>query len=127
MKHSHRIVIGDWSDDGHGKTETFEIKSNLSKKEIEKAYQEGSKLVGFDMIKDICDSYEDSEFPKESYEKLVSLGCKVKLTPYNGVISPDFDEWKELFLFVTFLGDKNFQWKDVKSSDIRIGGYGLFT
>jgi len=66
MKNKIDLVIGDWSDDGHGKLDTIKISSNLSLREIQTAYNKGKKLVKFDPIQKLCSEYEDRQlFPKD--------------------------------------------------------------
>jgi hypothetical protein len=73
----YRIVIGDWSDDGHGKTETFIVDmANLSAKEMQANYDANVKKFGFDPKK-VCEEYQDSEFPLEYIHALVTDGLKL--------------------------------------------------
>lgn len=40
------LVLGDWSDDGHGKYEKVLMESNLPVKDVQKAYKKACKLTG---------------------------------------------------------------------------------
>ena len=40
------LVLGDWSGDGHGKSEKVLVESNKTVKEIQKAYKASCKLTG---------------------------------------------------------------------------------
>ena len=129
------IVVGDWSGDGHGKTDTTMIKSSLSGTGIWKAYKKGIEIVGFDLT-EFGSDYEDGYLPTEHYEKLLELGCTIEVDDYD---PKDADEDKpekvplysesyvDLFLFIVGLGDPEFRYKEADTSDsIHIGGYGLF-
>ncbi len=41
-----KLVLGDWSNDGHGRSENVLIESNLSVLEIQEAYKASCKLTG---------------------------------------------------------------------------------
>ena len=61
MDNLTRIVIGDWSNnDGHGVTNSTLIRSNKNGIEIREAYRKGTKMVGFDLTKNVCHDYKDS-------------------------------------------------------------------
>lgn len=131
MSNTHRIdlILGDWSGDGHGQSQTVIINSNLRKDELLTAYEAGTKLVGFDLINDVCEEYEDNRMKREYKTKLLDLGF------------PDFYEdgleedtcyldqelFAQIFLFICKLGNPSFEHEIVESdSFIHIGGYGLF-
>lgn len=58
------IVLGDWSDDGHGKTEKYPIKVNVSKKAMQDAYKASCKKFGFSF-----NHNDDFTGLKRSYEE----------------------------------------------------------
>lgn len=138
------LVMGDWSDDGHGKTDLTIINSNLAREQILKAYKKASKKLGFDLTKDICADYCDSHIPVDCLKALVQNGLdldKVFDTDYDvkearqameGENSEDVALWPhsfiEIFLFIVKLGNQDFEYEIVESdaATINIGGYGLF-
>lgn len=46
MDHKFKLAIGDWSGDGHGKSETYVISANRSVYDIRKAYKKSCELTG---------------------------------------------------------------------------------
>lgn len=137
MNHIISLVLGDWSGDGHSKTDIVNISSNLSKKEIEKAYSLGTKKIGFDLINDVCADYEDNNLSAEHWEILKKFGYKEDNIPGDPVDEKDdhagilvwSDGFVDLYLFIVKLGNDTFQGKILEEKDnptIRIGGYGLF-
>lgn len=129
--------MGDPSGDGHGQTETINIKSSLNKKEIEKAYKAGTKKLGFDFCKDVCAEYEDSELDSEKWETLKKLGYQDQdlenevneAKKYNnGDIYLWTDSFSNIYLFIVKLGNDNFKFEHLTEKEnptIDIGGYGL--
>lgn len=70
----YKIVVGDWSDDGHGKTETFIYEVDCNNKEVLfKAFQRNIRTIGFDPAS-VCDEYEDYEWPEDVVSRLEELG-----------------------------------------------------
>jgi len=133
MKNQINVVIGDWSDDGHGKTAIFIINSNLPLKQIETAYRKGSKKVGFKLHEQVEDC-EQSELDLDLFNKLKDFGLNLKKV---GIDKSDIDEednrvqlWSssyfKLYMFICQVGDPNLEYKLEHNSQLRIGGYGLF-
>ena len=76
MEKLFNIVIGDYSDDGHGKYETVTLKltaDDLSDGALQEAFQKTNEEVGTDLY-DLCADYEDGSISKELYEHLKELG-----------------------------------------------------
>lgn len=128
-----KLVMGDWSDDGHGKTEDIVIKSNLTSKQLEAAYKKGVKKLGFDFSEVCCADYEDSEVPEEYQEKLLKAGLADYLPEDqlegDGNWFDDFytDHYMWVWMFIAHLGDPSLVWENAKEvNSINIGGYGLF-
>ena len=128
-----KLVMGDWSDDGHGKTEDIVIKSNLTSKQLEAAYNKGVKKLGFDFAEVCCADYEDSEVPEEYQEKLLKAGFADYLPEDQleggGNWFDDFytDSYVWVWMFIAYLGDPKLVWEKAKEvNSINIGGYGFF-
>ena len=70
-----KLVVGDWSFDGHEKSENFivEIANHTNLKEC---YTKGTELLGVNFIQKFCTGYEDSYISSEFWELLKS---KIKL------------------------------------------------
>lgn len=130
LKNTINLVIGDWSDDGHGKTMNFTIVSNLTQRQIENAYEKGTKIVGFDLTEDVASEYQNNTLSIQNYEKLKSLGFKHKLDLCHSndaeCLWVSCDDFCEMYIFIVALGNKNFEHKHVIGKQINIGGYGLF-
>lgn len=120
------IIVGDWSDDGHGKTETFAIKSNITRDEIDKAYTQAiktyPKLNAFDSI---CEDYEDNSIPEDLLDELKLLGYQPpKWMEKEFRVSRE--EFVDIYLFIVKLGNPAFEYSHVNHNELTIGGYGLF-
>ena len=124
------IVVGDWSDDGHGKTAHYQIQSNLSHKEISKAYKKGSKKLGFDFSETVASSYDDSEIPAEELVKLREAGWTGEFYDVAEPGEPQYleaDTFMEIWLFIAKLGNPLMEYEiPAVDSTLNIGGYGLF-
>ncbi len=60
------LVLGDWSDDGHGKSEKLLIESNKTVEEIQNAYKDSCKLTGISFNGDNEDYTQTNRFWVES-------------------------------------------------------------
>lgn len=115
------LVVGDWSGDGHEKTENILVLSNKSSKEIEKAYQDGTEILGFDFSEECCSDYEDYEI-KEKYIKILK-NENIKVDD-NFM---DIESFASIYIQICKLGDPELK-IDIQDIDIvDIGGYGLFS
>ena len=85
------LVLGDWSDDGHGKHDKILLESNVSVKDIQDAYKASCKLTGvsFNHNEDFTETkrgweeadkyriackYEDSQLSKFVFDILAKHG-----------------------------------------------------
>lgn len=133
MKNKIKLVVGDYSRDGHEKSTDVYISCNLTAKEIEKAYKKGVKVVGLDVRENVASEYQDSYVLKEHYEKLKKAGYTEELEPYDNdaETSTKFyindDSFAEMFMFVAKVGNPDLEYELVEDSDsVNVGGYGLF-
>ena len=133
-KYNITLVMGDPYDDGHGKTDIVNIVSNLSAKEIKKAYTKGSKKNRFDYISDYCNEFVDSSLPANIVDTLVKVGFDKsifdKCSLYKGIHSIWYDIHYQIYLFIVYLfivylGDNSFIYEKTDQSRIDIGGYGF--
>ena len=124
MNNVTNLVIGDWSDDGHGKTATITIKSNLTSKGIEKAFKVGAKKIGVD-ITSLCEDYEDYGLPDEAIAKLKKAGYEGD--EEEGFLEAGYESFAAIYLFTVKIGDPSFEYKEVDGKNINIGGYGLLS
>lgn len=133
LLHVTNLTMGDWSYDGHNQTSVKTIVSNLSTKQIEEAYKAGTKIVGFDLTKDVARDYEDTELPSEFADMLRKHGFDVDseiekhVDEENGFILW-IDTFPKIFFFIVKLGNPDFRYAEAEQKqNINIGGYGLFS
>lgn len=119
--------MGDPSDDGHGKTDDFIIETNLTRQELQSAYQNGSEMVGWDFVSCVAEGYEDNLFPLVKYERLQEFGNEIAYDRYENDVYVDRDTFARTYLFIAKLGNPELVWKSIPDTvSIDIGGYGLF-
>lgn len=103
------IPLGDWSDDGHGKFETYHllIPIQFTQEMLSENYLKNKELFGFG-LRDFANDYEDGSIWMDRYETLQSHGFKFSEAS-EGVVSntkpSDFDFWltrKALLEIVVF-------------------------
>ena len=81
----YKIEIGDWSGDGHGKSEVVIFESNIDYKDIIEAYRKACKLSGVALHEDedtakctvLCSEYEQYYVPHDAFEKLQTIGINL--------------------------------------------------
>lgn len=144
MEHLVQVVVGDWSNDGHGRTETFFIRSSLNGYELDAAHRAGSSIVGFSLKDDICSGYDNCLITRTQLLKLQELGMTyetenrtdneddVVMTDYRDrEIEPSFyigrEDYFNFYLFIATLGNPEFKFELIKPGKVNIGGYGLFS
>lgn len=133
-----RIVIGDWSCDGHEKTEVTMIRSNLTKEKILAAYKKGVEKVGLDLSKDVARDYQDWNCRLKDWKKLELAGFPFsdwfgedELEMFNSgeeEMSLSTELFLEMYFFLVKQGSSAFEYEIVEEKDgsLHIGGYGLF-
>jgi hypothetical protein len=127
------LEIGDSSGDGHDKRNTVVVVSNKSQSEIMEAYRKGCAVVGFDLINECCEEFEDSLISEARMKMLTDAGVKLEDDDFvckNGFARLSCDEWTTLYLGVVSLGfvdPSDFKYEILNYKHrIYIGGYGLF-
>ncbi len=124
----YKITVGDWSDDGHGKTETFIVDVvGASRKQMFDNYKRNVDRLGFDP-QNIANEYEDSYWPREAVEKLQEVGF-----PFPEEFDIDdeyYSDWLDLEMYVNLImffmtNGLNVAWGIVKGEEMPtlIGGY----
>lgn len=117
------LVVGDWSDDGHGKIENVYIESNLSAEEIYKAYKDGCKIVRFDLSEDIARGYEECEMSVDVFNKLTEH--KIERFEAEGRYT-NVQDFAYIYLQIAEIGNEKFKWEySLLNNYLDIGGYGL--
>lgn len=118
------LIVGDWSDDGHGKTETFMIDTNYTQKQLYDAQHKLDEL-GYEWSETMQD-YEDSIVSDETLAKWAELGFIPNVVEHDADGYYDPDSYVELFLALIRHINPDFVGTVVKSGAVNIGGYGLF-
>lgn len=132
MNNIIKLLVGDPSNDGHGKTESLIIDSNLSIKQLESAYKKGSKTLKFDLFK-YCNDWEDAKIPFKEWKKLIDNGLDVKDFGCYDQIEEEFDtsflyslDYFTVYLFICKFGNNDFKYSITEEANVlNIGGYGL--
>ena len=135
-----RLTIGDWSDDGHGRTADFIVNSNLPVEEVREAHFKIQETTGVD-IESICSVYEEDEIDEESVEILKDMGFQSSNCTGmgDGITNPA--EMARLWVFLLQKAEPNlkleiqnddipnlhFYGLDEKGRHISSVGYGLFS
>lgn len=79
---THRIVIGDWSHDGHNQDKYFSFECSHDESEIKKAYKKAIKKCKVSLHEDrklkgitpVCVEYEDSTIEEPQFKALLEMG-----------------------------------------------------
>ena len=104
MKRIMRATFGDWSNDGHGRTQEALVElegEDVSDEAIRNAFLRSQNRFGFNVL-EWCSDYEESTVPTDEMDKLVEAGFDP--TQFYGYSSPsaDYDngsEWGQEFDF----------------------------
>lgn len=83
MENVYKIVLGDWSCDGHNQSEEVIFQTNKTNKEIGKAFEKAKKLAGvsFDCNDhtgvQLVTEYEDNKIPKSIESHFEKIGINI--------------------------------------------------
>lgn len=139
MEHNITLVVGDPSNDGHGRSESVQILSNLTPEQMWEAYKKATEKIGFDFCEKVARTYEDSYIEQDIFQKLCDagmncLGIQKDLERYDEDDEDskwilDAVSYSQIFLAIVLLGNPEFCGRIVEdnSKTMRIGGYGLFS
>lgn len=131
-----KLVAGDWSDDGHGKTETLEVEvyGVQNTQDLVKAYELGCERMGIDSLDKFCQEYEQNEFPTNLLKALEKVSQEQGhpylildtelLTEDTYYLSPE--GYLQAYLILATIGNSRITYSRRSYSTINIGGYGLF-
>jgi hypothetical protein len=146
-----KLVVGDWSHDGHEKTEShvFEISTD----NLNRDYALGVDILEIEhgttirnSLSILCSDYVDDTLPVELRNKLRKSGinfeemgdaavlgkwCWDKEKGVSGYIETEdgtmsVDTFVNLYFQIARLGNPLLTWKPLDGETINIGGYGLF-
>jgi len=133
------MTIGDWSGDGHEKSDNFLIESNLPIESVREAHFRIDKATGIN-IEDICSNYEEDEIDPETVHELKMLGFHFDNNTGMGDGVINSEEMARLWVFLLMKADPQLKLEFVEktipslhfcgydSQNRHIGsvGYGLF-
>ena len=91
MEHTMTFTLGDWSDDGHGKTSTYTIIANMSAVDVGKAYKKAMAATGIKPHDDWACGYEETDYAPQ---KLIDAGIPRDIVRHDNTDSDDTDEWR---------------------------------
>lgn len=112
-----KLTVGDWSGDGHEKTEDFTIHSSMTQEELSKAIK---KLKLMDIGND-CSEYEDNKLSEKSQKKLEKAGIV-----YDNEEGLYPESWVQTILECVKHENPGSTFEIVQVPSINVGGYGLF-
>lgn len=130
--------IGDWSGDGHMRSEEYMVRSKKPVKDVREAHFRAPERLGFE-IGDICGEYEESKIKEEILAKINPLGYEFKDSDeIDGAIHPTGREVVNLWTFllnkvdpaleleVIAMPSVNFYGHDSQNRHLGVPGYGIF-
>ena len=125
-QHYIELVMGDTSGDGHGRTDSTGFMVNMTATEIRKAYQAGTKLLGFDLTKEVGAEYgRGAQVSDEILAVLRERNCPFIYEDEDRVYR---DSYPELYLWIAQLAEPTLTWEqnNRRVPQIEIGGYAYF-
>lgn len=146
------LPIGDWSGDGHGKTEVYYIESNQPVEQVRELYFQACDKIGFSLDGSYLQTeltpnagYQDYTFSKETLQALLDFGVKLDDNDIDYIIQQESTDGTELLcdIILKFIQtqDESLELKklnrdeypqfqfygyDKKNRHIGYFGYGLF-
>lgn len=138
MKYNIGFTLGDQSARGH--SVDYHMISNYPALEIKKAYTDTTRILGFNLVKDIGDEFEgDYWVPKDFTAKLLELGIieksdtenkKTKYGPPVGTYRLDLDRFVDLYFKIAQYSLPDLKWnnRDLQEEqiyDLNGAAYGL--
>lgn len=87
--YTFQYTVGDWSNDGHGQTDVFFIKSSDPVETLSAAFEAGVKIIGHD-IRKYCENYEDDMMSGDVAQAFIDHGAELNEI-YDGEVYMDAD------------------------------------
>lgn len=132
MEHKFKLVVGDWSSDGHGISDTTVCICNHSNGEVIDAHKKlASKGIN---LESQCGNYQDSKLSKDFIEKLNEIGFNFSEIDFDDLVLDEGEvyinctDWVKLYMELSKIEIPDLQYKFISDGlpSIYIGGYGLF-
>lgn len=121
------LIVGDYDNEGHEKTETRTFEVNCSAKQLNNAYKKGAKRINYDFELKVANEVGKEKLPKKVLAVLVEHGWSPRtVLAHNRELY--VDDYVDIWLFIAKLGNPKLEAKPVTSvrDEIPIGGYGLW-
>lgn len=127
-----KLVVGDWSDDGHGKTDSYLVKTNYSAADIKRSYE---RVLKTHKLRAPCNDCEDNRVDINIVELLAQHNIKTsdileydKKNETYSFVDCGQDYFSELYLRISsvILTDLVYEFIDSDIATLNVGGYGLF-
>lgn len=136
------IVLGDWSNDGHGKSKKILIESNFTHDKLQNAYLKSCKKTDIAFHSNnqakitVCTEYEQSKLTIDIFEVLTKFNCPFNDLELDGIgdtlITENncedcyFNETSYLNLLMWFISlsmPSNFTWQKIDDNIPNFNGY----
>ena len=124
------LSIGDWSGDGHGRSEDFTVASNAPVETVREAHYKIPEVTEVD-IESICSEYGEDEIDAETVQVLKDMGFQFENSSGMGEGIVNVPEMADPSLKLEIKDDDipNLQFCGADDKGRHIGkvGYGLFS
>lgn len=117
------MTIGDWSGDGHEKSEDFTIESNLPVECVREAHFQIEEATGI-KIEDICSAYGEDEILPDIVDRLKGLGFHFDNSTGMGDGIVGVREMARLWIFLLMKADPKLELRLVEDSLPHLHFYG---
>ncbi len=116
------LVLGDWSGDGHEKTEKVFIETNKFLGEVVQAYKDSCELTHVS-FNDIANDYGDNHLDDEIAKIFTELKCPLleEIENEDNYLHPNL--FARLWFWFISLSLPDFQFKIIKDDTPTINGY----
>ena len=110
------LSIGDWSGDGHGRSEDFTVASNAPVEIVREAHYKIPEVTGID-IEGICSEYEEDEIDPETVQTLKDMGFQFENSSGMGEGIVNVPEMARMWIFLLQKADPSLE-LEIKDEDI---------
>lgn len=110
------LSIGDWSGDGHGRSEDFTVASNAPVETVREAHYKIPEVTEVD-IESICSEYGEDEIDAETVQVLKDMGFQFENSSGMGEGIVNVPEMARLWIFLLQKADPSLK-LEIKDDDI---------
>ena len=122
--HQFRLTIGDWSGDGHGRSEDFLVISNVPVERVREAHYKIRDATGID-IESISSEYEEDEIDEETVVALKEMGFEFENSTGMGDGIVNVPEMARLWVFLLQKADPTLELSMIEDEIPRLQFYGF--